>query len=171
MQVVNLWGKVFYAKVNDGKYGQWIQVGMDVGEKAGIFLSINNPHKSLLNVRKGDCLVALGGTVSARERGETKSLTNEFRCGGTAVRRLDIENLQGGSDCHFIGKVIGEKEGKFLIEVLGRKNPKTNEIAKHKVIVKGSGVKHDQLVYVHARVIGDAKNAEIVAELVCPVGK
>ena len=82
MQNVELCGRVFFSKSGKSQYGPWVTIGVDVGQNAGIFISINKPTDGQADLKKGDYILAANCKIKAQKKGDDKPLENQFSCKG-----------------------------------------------------------------------------------------
>jgi hypothetical protein len=133
MQNILLKGRVFWQQTKKTSFGELVSVGMDVGNNAGLFLTINNPFDWHKQIQKGQYLIVVKGSISAKRKTEDDPLLNNVSAKGKDVIR--VEKAEVSSEVRLIGEYLKGENMAYLFKTIGNRNPKTDKPTEREVVV------------------------------------
>ena len=135
--LVRLTGTIFWSKLQDKQSYSVLRLGIKLANGGSAFVSVNNPSTKAYDAYKsGNKLVITGGLLDTWDKKEGGSEL-QIKASDASVAFFPKEKaLADMNSVAIVGKVLSYSGDTAVIEMVGERNPKTNQPAVRKASVK-----------------------------------
>lgn len=137
LNLVRLTGSIFWSKLDDRQTFSVLRVGVKLANGSSAFISINNPNtKEYDAIKAGNKIMVTTGWLDTWEKKEGGSEV-QIKANGNGVAFFAKEKaLADMNSVAIVGKVLSYSGDTAIIEMVGDRNPKTNQFSVRKTSVK-----------------------------------
>lgn len=133
---VALSGTIFWSKLDDRQSYSVLRLGIKLSSGSSAFVSINNPSIKTYDITKAGNKVALRGWLDTWEKKEGGSEV-QIKANDNGVAFFPKEKaLADMNSVAIVGKIVSYVGDSAVVEMVGDRNPKTNQPSMRKATVK-----------------------------------
>ena len=135
--LVSLTGTIFWSKLDDRQTFSTLRLGLKLENGSSVFISISNPSSKAYDITKaGNKVLMTEGWMDTWEKQDNISEV-VIRCYDTFVQFFPKDKaLSDINEVSITGKIVSYSEDTAVIEMVGDKNPKTQQYTVRKASVK-----------------------------------
>jgi hypothetical protein len=135
--LVRLTGTIFWSKLQDRQTYSVLRLGVKLASGASAFVSVNNPSTKAYDATKaGNKIAITTGFLDTWEKKEGGSEV-QIKANDAGVAFFPKEkSLADMNSVAIVGKILSYTGDSAVIEMVGERNPKTNQPSVRKATVK-----------------------------------
>lgn len=137
LNLCRLTGVIFWSKLDDRQTYSVLRLGIKLANGGSAFISVNNPTtKAYDAIKAGNKVVVANGWLDTWEKKEGGSEV-QIKANDSGVAFFSKEKaLADMNSVAMVGKVVSYSGDTAVIEMVGDRNPKTNQFTTRKAAVR-----------------------------------